>query len=119
MSIEFPTEVAAYRAPFAVAFAVAILVQILKPQLKDWRWTNIASLGLSEVLAMLAALIEAGWRPDGALLFSGAMVGLFGAGLAVLGYETVVNILGLLGKGSRSERALQAQARRMCGPRPQ
>ena len=116
MSIEFPTEVSAYTAPFAVALVVAIVIQLLiKPQLGEgWRWTSPISLVLGEVVAVAAGLVMAGGKPDAAQTFSAVMVGFFGWALAVAGYEGIVNILGLLGKGPRSEKALRAQALVRC-----
>lgn len=107
MSIDFPTKVEAYATPFAVALVVALVIQLLiKPHLKEWRWTPLVALGLGEILALAAAVIIAGGKPNAANIFSGTMVGFFGWALAVAGYEGITNVLGLLGKGPRSNAAL-------------
>lgn len=116
MDIEFPIEVVAYaKTPAAVALAVALIVQFLiKPQLGDkWRWTVPIALVIAEIWAITATLIVAHWRPEGESAFRGVMVGFYGWGLAVGGYEGIVGILGLLGKGPRSNDALQVQAQRL------
>lgn len=110
MGIEFPITVSAMLTVAGAAIFAGIVALWLKEHLPDWRWTNLAVLGLAEIAALVAQLIASSGRPTAEAIYSAFLIGLFGASLATWGYEGISNVLGKLGVGSRSPAALMADA---------
>ena len=87
-------------------FLAAVAGLWLKGFLKDWRFTPIM------VLAVTVILVEgANWLAYGAEFTArqaglAAFWALFAATLETWGYEAVVNVLGRMGVGRRSDKAL-------------
>ena len=97
-----------------VAGSAALCVLVtrwLKEYLPDWRYTSLLSLGITLVLVEIAAAAFLQDAPILERLYNGGLVALAGASLGVFGRETVLNILGVAGVGSRSDAALAAKAR--------
>lgn len=103
MDIEFPINAQTLSTIMGIAITGSVLALWFKRYLPDWRWTPLAVLGLCLSLAFLAQCIIADWQPTGSQLLSAGLIGLFGASLAVFGYEGISNALGLVGLGPRSE----------------
>jgi len=95
----------------ALAFFVAVAIQVVKgiKQFKDERTYNAIALGLAVVVALAAALVSAGFKPDAEMLFQAVIAAVFAAALATFGYETIVNLAGLVGYGPRSDKAKAAK----------
>ena len=110
MGIEFPINAAAVVTIAGAAILTALLGLWLKHYLPDWRFTNLLVLALAIILVMLAQCVVTQWRPSGEALFSAGLVALVAASLATFGYETIVNALGKMGMGPRSEEAQVDQA---------
>lgn len=107
VAVEFPISVEMMLTVLGTATLAEILTLWLKAYLKDWRYTTLLVLGLAEVGAILAQCIMFAWQPDAEALFVAALIGFFGASLAVFGYEGISNALGIVGIGKRSDRALR------------
>lgn len=110
MGIEFPVTATALLTVAGAALFVALAGLWLKHYLPDWRYTNLLVLALAIIAVMLAQCVVTQWRPSGEALFSAFLVALFAASLATFGYETIVNTLGKMGMGPRSEQAQVDQA---------
>ena len=102
MGIDWPITAAGFLSVFGVAFVSGLIVQWLKAWVKEGRIYNLITLAIAETLAMLTQFVLTKWRPSGELLISAALMGFFGASLACYGYETIQNILGLIGFGKRA-----------------
>ena len=100
--IDFPLTLNAVLTVAGMAIISCLLAQWLKQYLADWRFTNLLVLGLNLVVALLAQAIRSGWRPSSEECFLAVLLGLFGASLATFGYETILNLLGKAGIGSRA-----------------
>lgn len=103
---DFPISAAALLTVSGAAIFTALVLQWFKAYLSDWRFTNLAALGLAEVVAIIAQCILSKWQPTGEALFAAILIGFFGAGVATWGAETIKNLLGKMGIGSRSDTAL-------------
>ncbi len=102
--IEFPVSSSDLLGVVALAFFVAVAIQVVKgiKQFKDERTYNAIALGLAVVVALAAALVSAGFKPDAETIFRASA-------LATFGYETIVNLAGLVGYGPRSDKAKAAK----------
>ena len=81
----------------AVAAAVAgLLAQWLKQYLTNWRFTNLLVLGLG-----VAIQLGATWASGAHNWWGAAWAGFLGASIATYGYETIVNLVGVAGFGTR------------------
>jgi len=91
--------------PGAAVFA-ALVGQWVKEWIEDTRVMNLVVLGLAILFDEVAAGLYA-WQTQtqgadlGILFFGALMAAFFGACLATFGYETVMNLLGKAGIGSR------------------
>jgi len=110
MSIEFPITPESGLTILGAATIASLSGLWLKQFLGDWRYTPLLILGLAEIVANGAQLIVTMGQPSAAAMYTAAMLGFFGATLAVFGYEVVTNALGLIGVGKRSDAGLDAQA---------
>jgi hypothetical protein len=97
-------------ATFAGALFIALVAGLwTKKFLPDWRLTPLAVLGVTVVLTVLANAVFVVDITEQRLWLS-AFWGLFAATLETFGYEVVVNGLGMMGVGHRSDDALDTQA---------
>lgn len=101
MGIEFPISVQGILTVGGVAVFAALAAQWLKSYLPDWRYTTLLVLFLSVLTAVIAQCIATGWQPTSEAIFVAVLIGVFGASLAVYGYESVLNLLGKAGVGPR------------------
>jgi len=96
---------------FAGGLFIAVVVGLwVKSYLPDWRLTSLCVLGATVGLVVLANWVARNFAmtaQEGALA---GFWGLFAATLETFGYEAIVNALGLVGRGKRSDAALDAQA---------
>jgi hypothetical protein len=101
----------------AIGAVVALLIQlVLKPWIKDVRVVNVLALLMSWALAEGGTWVLRGLTGETA--FDAFLLGTAGAGLATLGYEIVVNLVGkLLASGSRSAEAIAAAAKALLARR--
>lgn len=107
---EFPLDVYGFASVAGVAVFVGVVLQWVKKLLPDWRYTNLVGLALGEAAAVAAGVIIFGGKPGPDVIFSSLMIGFFGATVATFGYEGLLNILGALQFGPRSDRALNERA---------
>ena len=103
MGIEFNISAGALLTVTGAATFAAILTLWTKHYLSNWRFTPLLVLGITETVTMLAQVIVSLGQMTGEGALAAALMGFVGATLAVFGYETVVNALGLAGVGPRSE----------------
>lgn len=110
--IEFPVTPEALLAVGGLAFLVAVVVQLAKAikACKEERSYNIIAIVTAQVVAIAAALVNTEFHPSPELVFQAAVVALFAAALATLGYELVFNLAGMVGYGPRSDKAKVAKA---------
>jgi hypothetical protein len=94
------------------AAVAGIVVQIVKKNIKDWRYTNFLVIGIGILLAIAAQIAIS---PTYGEILIAAVNGLLGAGLATLSYETIENSRGLAGKGSRSNEKIIERAEKLVG----
>ncbi len=113
----FITEPSAVLSVGGIAFVCALVGLWLKQYLPDWRLTNLLVLVIGLVISVIALLVTVPQAPSGEQYFGAIMTGLIGASIATFGYETISNLLGLLGAGPRSDPALDAQAERRIDER--
>ena len=111
--VEYPVVIDTFLTVVGVGVFAGVFMQWLKQGLGDWRWNQFLALLLSMVLAALAAFIKHAWKPDATAIWEALMTGFFGASVATFGYESIVNVRGVLGKGSRSNEALLVEATTM------
>jgi hypothetical protein len=93
----------------AILFA-GLMTQWLKAYLGDWRFTGLVCLALAVAVEFAAAWVSQGGM-NAQIAFAACLLGLVGASVATFGYETIVNMLGLVGKGPRSDERLVATAK--------
>ena len=92
-----------------LAAFVAIVVQLVKPKVADWRWTQLLAAGIGVVAALVATWIRLGLSAETVVnaVLLGVVAGVGSSGA----YEGVVNLLAkLFGKGSRTDTALITKA---------
>lgn len=104
----FPVNVSDLLTVGGLATFVGVVVQIIKRKLPDWRWTTELAIGLAIVVAIGATLIARGLDWNTAV--EAVLLGLLAGCLASGGYEAILNALAKVGKGSRTNEALAAQA---------
>jgi hypothetical protein len=93
-----------YSAVGAILFS-GLMTQWLKKYLENWRFTSLLCLGLAVGFELAAAWIsQKGLSAE--VAFSAVLLGILGASVATFGYEVIVNLLGLVGKGPRSDERL-------------
>lgn len=95
--MDFPITAEALATLVSAAFAAGLATQWLKKYLGDWRFTPILVLALS-IVVQLAATVYSGQMD----WWSAVALGFIGASIATFGYETILNLLGVVGKGSRA-----------------
>jgi ABC-type Fe3+-siderophore transport system permease subunit len=112
--IEFPVSSSDLLGVTALAFFVAVAVQVVKgiKQFNEERAYNAIALGLAVIVALTAALVSSAFRPDAETLFRAVIGAVFASALATFGYETIVNLAGLVGHGPRSDKARRAPLRK-------
>lgn len=93
-----------YTAAGAILFS-GLATQWLKHYLANWKFTSLLCLGLAVGVEFAAAWISQG-KMTAEIGFAAFLLGLLGASVATFGYEVIVNMLGLLGKGPRSDERL-------------
>ena len=101
--MDYPTTTEAFLSVAGVAIFGALVTQWLKLYLPDWRFTQLLTLAICEVFAVLATLVQSAWNPMPDNIWQAVMLGFFGACLATFGYEGVENIRGKLGAGPRAD----------------
>ena len=114
MGIEWPITAAGFLSVFGVALLSSLVLLWLKQWITEARIYNVVSLALAEGLAFLVQFVLSDWAPGGAEIISAGLIGFFGATTAAFGYETITNLVGLIGFGKRSNAALNAEALRRC-----
>ncbi len=109
--IEFPITAEALLTLFGGVVVAAIAGLWLKHYLTDWRFTPLLVLGVTELVLLLVLFATTGWQPDAERIIQVAATALVAATLESWGYEAIINILGKMGFGSRSDAAQLARAR--------
>lgn len=102
MGIEFPIEPSGLLTVVGSAAFATVVAQWLKGYLSEWRYTNLLVLALALFAAVMAQLVVTSWHPSAVQVYAALLIGLIGASVATWGYETVANLLGKAGIGSRS-----------------
>lgn len=125
MSIDFPIHAASLLTVGGIAVLGAVIAMWFKHYLANWRWTPLFVLGICLVFSILAQIVDGGWPLTLERALVAILIALFGASLAVFGYETISNALGLLGVGPRSPASQVTKAQELLatqgfvvGPRP-
>ncbi|MCK9597637.1 MAG: hypothetical protein M0R06_01275 [Sphaerochaeta sp.] len=99
---QFPINAAMlYSMVGAILFA-GLLTQWLKKYLEEWKFTSLLCLGLAVGFEFAAAWISQG-KMNAEIAFAAILLGILGASVATFGYEVIMNMLGLIGKGPRAE----------------
>jgi hypothetical protein len=93
----FPLDPEGMLNPAVAAALAALLAQWLKAYLPEWRFTNLLVLGLA-----IAVELAAAWLSGAHNWWTAAWAGFIGASVATFGYETVMNLLGIAGAGTRA-----------------
>lgn len=115
MTIEFAISADALLTIGGATVLSVIVAMWVKHYLANWRWTPLVVLGITWTFTLAAqAIVSAGALTWGGVL-SAVLMGLFAASLAVFGYETVANGLGLAGVGPRSEASQIEKAKALLG----
>ncbi len=109
--IEFPVTSEALLTLFGGVVVAAIAGLWLKHYLADWRFTPLFVLLCTELLLLLVLFAVSAWRPDAERIIQVAATALVAATLESWGYEAIVNILGKMGFGPRSDAAQFERAR--------
>ena len=109
--IPFPLDPNALLTVLGMALLSGLVSQWLKAYLPDWRWTNVMVLVVAEVLAVITQLVYTNFHPTAVAIWSACLVAFFGASVATFGYETIINLLGTMGVGRRSDTALLSAAK--------
>jgi len=104
----FPTTPEGFLNPLAAAVIAQMFALWLRHYLPDWRWRELALLGLS-IAIQCAALLAADLPLTAAHALRAVWLGLIGASVAAFGLEAVLNIAGLLEAGPRATGCLQAR----------
>ncbi|HOG47375.1 MAG TPA: hypothetical protein PLJ35_15220 [Anaerolineae bacterium] len=94
----FPLDPAGLLNPGVAAALAGLLAQWLKGYLPEWRYTNLLVLTLA-VAIELAAVAVAGTNN----WWGAACAGFLGASIATFGYETLQNLSGAAGLGTRAQ----------------
>lgn len=96
---------------FVGAIIIAALVGLyVKVRLKDWRDTPYVIMLITVALMTLLRFGMDAWRPSFGSVAMTVFFAVCGAALETWGYETIVNKLGQMGHGNRTDDALDQQA---------
>ena len=106
MDLQFPLDLVAVLSLPGACVIAAIVGLWARDALRDWRWTPWVVLVTTMTLVMLARFVASAWQPTGEEVFMSALLGLFGVSLETFGYEAIINALGKMGYGRRSDKAL-------------
>jgi len=98
VEIPFPVEAAQLLTVAGVAVFSGLLGEWLKRYLPDWRWTNLLVLAIALALSAGALAVQL-YAPVLEPFLNVLLVAFAGASLATFGYETIMNLLGVLGVG--------------------
>lgn len=79
---------------------ITIIVQLLKKYLPDWRYTQLAAMGVGLVAGFAATWIVRGLTA--ASILDAILLALVAGATASGGYELVANLAGLAGTGKRA-----------------
>ena len=109
--IEFPITSEALLTLFGGVIVAAICGLWLKHYLADWRFTPLFVLLCTEGLLLLVLFASSAWQPTAERIISVAAIAGIAATLESWGYEAIVNILGKMGFGPRSDAAQFERAR--------
>jgi TctA family transporter len=98
----FPTQPEGLLNPVIAAVVAQLIALWLASYLKDWRWKDLLCLALT--CAVLVAARVAGQTSSLTYgdVFSALWMGFVGASIATFGYETVMNLLGMVNRGPRA-----------------
>lgn len=110
MGIDFPIVAEALTTVAGVTTLAVVLAMIVKHYLENKRWIPAIVIGITEVFSVGVRFVIAHGRPTPEEVLGGILTGLFGAALAVFGYEMVANLLGIAGIGSKSDAAKISKA---------
>lgn len=83
----------------------AIVGLWMKKYLADWRFTSLLVLGVTEGLLLFILFATTGFKPGWERALAVGLVALVASSLETFGYETIANVLGKMGHGTRSEDA--------------
>lgn len=99
----FPTQPEGLLNPVIAAVVAQLIALWLASYLKDWRWKDLLCLALT-CAVLLAARIAGGQAESLTYngVFSALWLGFVGASIAAFGYETVMNLLGMVNRGPRA-----------------
>lgn len=109
--LEFPVSSEALLTLFGGVIVAAICGLWLKHYLADWRYTPLFVLLCTELMLLLVLFASSAWRPSAERIISVAVIALVAATLESWGYEALINIIGKMGFGPRSDAAQVARAR--------
>ena len=85
----------------------------LKRYLPDWRFTPLMVMVVVEVVLVLIQTVASALQPTGEEIVRVLLIGLQSSTLETFGYEVIVNALGLMGVGTRSEAEQLEKATRL------
>ena len=100
--MDYPTTIEAFLTVAGVGLFGGLVTQWLKLYLPDWRFTQLLTLIICIVAAVLASLIQSAWNPVPENVWQAIMMGFFGACAATFGYEGIQNVRGKLKAGPRA-----------------
>lgn len=111
--IDFPITAEAVYSVLGLAFVIAVLVQIVKLFVDDKRGLNLVAISAGLLLATIAMLVMTDFHPTPSDGLTAFLIALFAVAIATLGYETVVNVAGMVGYGPKSDKARVSAAREL------
>ncbi len=100
--MDFPITVKDFLSIAGLSLFAGLLVQWLKEWILEKSLLNVVVLALAVLAAIVAQVIIAEWKPTGEQVFAAVLIGFFSASVTTFGYELVVNVRGMLGKGDRA-----------------
>ena len=100
--MDFPITVRDFLSIAGISLFAGLVVQWLKEWITEKRLLNLMALALALAAAVVAQCVIAEWRPTGEQVFAAVLIGFFAASTTCFGYELIVNVRGMLGKGSRA-----------------
>jgi len=105
---KFPITPDGFLNPYIAALVAQMIALWLRQYLNDWRWRDILLLLLCITVQLCAAAASSHLNTSEEL-FSVIWLGFIGASVATFGYETIVNLLGILNGGPRATMKLRAK----------